>query len=267
MNKPVKCFVVEGESRDLRFVEKMAEVFFRGKYDAVTISLPAGENIYMLYEELQANLFEMDLVEYLRDTRPGIEEQLRGIERQRIDEIFLFFDYDIHQNNLPEDQNHPFVTLETMLHFFDNETENGKLYISYPMVEALYDYRDGQCEAFTQCFFPAEKLDSYKERCGYDNPHASAHFGKHENWKMILSIFGLRIRCLFDNDDISYGAYRNSITPHSIYLQQRKIYNNKCAVFVLSALPEFLLDYYGVKFWNTYITRRRKHYDNCPKCC
>ena len=32
-----------------------------------------------------------------------------------------------------------------MLENFDNEKENGKLHISYPMVEALRDYKPGKC--------------------------------------------------------------------------------------------------------------------------
>ena len=34
----------------------------------------------------------------------------------------------------------------------DNETENGKLYISYPMVEALRDYEPGKCGNGEDCF-------------------------------------------------------------------------------------------------------------------
>ena len=32
--------------------------------------------------------------------------------------------------------------IKEMLQFFDNETENGMLYISYPMVEAIRHYKD-----------------------------------------------------------------------------------------------------------------------------
>ncbi len=265
MNKPVKCFIVEGEDRDLRFVDKMAEVFFKGKYETVTLILPASENIYMLYQELQSNLFEIDLIELLRDKEPEIAEKLEGIERQQIDEVFLFFDYDIHQHNLPEDQDDPLVKLDTMLRFFDNETENGKLYINYPMVEALYDYQDGMCEAFTGCYYSADQLNRYKEVCGRNNPYASSHFGRHDNWRMVLSIFGLKIRCLFDLDDLTYECFKDTVTPHRIYMKQRKILNDQNAVFVLSAFPEFLLDYYKADFWNTYITRRKLHYTSCPK--
>ena len=49
-----------------------------------------------------------------------------------------------------------------MLISFDNETENGKLYISYPMVEALRDFEEGQCGKKDNCFIAIEKGDDYK---------------------------------------------------------------------------------------------------------
>ena len=49
----------------------------------------------------------------------------------------------MHQTNLGKEDDADAV--DQMLESFDNETENGKLYISYPMVEALRDYKPGLC--------------------------------------------------------------------------------------------------------------------------
>lgn len=49
-----------------------------------------------------------------------------------------------------------------MLESFNNETENGKLYISYPMVEALRDFEAGVCGKGQECYVPIEKLSDYK---------------------------------------------------------------------------------------------------------
>ena len=59
-------------------------------------------------------------------------------EGARIDtlfsQIFLFFDYDF-QNRIGVDRVNDI--LEEMLDYFDDETENGKLYVNYPMIESL----------------------------------------------------------------------------------------------------------------------------------
>lgn len=49
-------------------------------------------------------------------------------------QIFLFFDYDF-QNRLGTQKVNGI--LDEMLDFFSDETENGKLYINYPMIESL----------------------------------------------------------------------------------------------------------------------------------
>ena len=63
--------------------------------------------------------------------------------RDDFSEVYLLFDYDTHQTNLGRKDDVDAVA--QMLESFDNETENGKLYISYPMVEALRDYKPGIC--------------------------------------------------------------------------------------------------------------------------
>lgn len=76
----------------------------------------------------------------LREENVELKEQLAGLQRDDFSEIYLFFDYDGHQKNLGEFDSKD--AIEQMLISFDNETENGKLYISYPMVEALRGFEE-----------------------------------------------------------------------------------------------------------------------------
>ena len=71
MASPVTLFIVEGESRDLRFAEKMKDLFLKGRDDLRVICLPAAQNIYMLYERLAEEDFDLDVVEVLRETVPS----------------------------------------------------------------------------------------------------------------------------------------------------------------------------------------------------
>ena len=50
--------------------------------------------------------------------------------------IYLFFDYDGH-DPIADDDN-----LQEVLNFFNEETASGKIFISYPMIEALKHYSD-----------------------------------------------------------------------------------------------------------------------------
>ena len=98
----IKLFIVEGVEKDYRFVKGMTDLFMRGKFAAKIIYLPAAQNIYMLYKKLVEDDFQTDIVEVLRESSDDVKGILEGISRQQIDEVFLFFDYDIHQNNTKE---------------------------------------------------------------------------------------------------------------------------------------------------------------------
>ena len=262
MAENVTVFIVEGEARDLRFITQMSECFFQGKYKQCVLFVPAKMNLYMLYNTLKQDEFETDLVELLRDKDPSCAKRLEGIERDDISDVYLFFDYDAHQNNLLGTME-PDQALEEMLEVFDNETENGKLYLSYPMVEALYDCKGTCCQTLTNCFVPVSKFGNYKTDAGQKNS-LSGHTLKIEEWRAILGIFGLRISCLFDKP-IDFKTYR-TITPMSVLRQQEKLMDeNGNRVFVLSAFPEFLYDYFPVTFWKTFNARRNFKYKNCPK--
>ena len=142
-NKDYKVFIVEGKAREPLIIDNILKVFFKQvKFKIIT--LPAGQNIYMLWKKLKEDDFDTDIIEVLREENEELKEQLAGLQRDDFSEIYLFFDYDGHQKNLGEFDSKD--AIEQMLISFDNETENGKLYISYPMVEALRDFEEGQCE-------------------------------------------------------------------------------------------------------------------------
>jgi len=78
-----------------------------------------------------------DIVSLLMEKFKNREDNpLRNIDAAAdISEVYLFFDYDFHNKNLSLDEINRQV--REMLSLFDNETENGKLYIDYPMVESI----------------------------------------------------------------------------------------------------------------------------------
>ncbi len=264
-NFPIILFIVEGEKRDYRFIEEMCNCFFKGKYKANIINLPAKQNIYMLYQKLKADDFDTDIVELLRDESDEAKKILEGVNRQKISQVFLFFDYDVHQDNISKINNiDSYNLLNEMLNFFDNETEQGKLYLSYPMVEALYDYQENMCEAFSSCFIHINNSSDYKTISSLNNPRASYHF-KIKEWEEILKIFPLKIKCLFNITKIDLEYYRKNITPLSIFDIQEEYKKEQERVFVLSAFPEFLFDYFKSNFWNSKTSLTKFKFNNCLK--
>lgn len=265
MASPVTLFIVEGIKREVRFLSALANDFMAASREVEILILPAEQNIYMLYEQLERDDFETDIVEILRESSDETAEMLEDMCRDDVDEIFLFFDFD--PQHFKHESTENAVTLiskalEKMFSIFDNETELGKLYVSYPMVEALYDYeRDSlPCVAHSDCYLSFDDVSRYKHLAGNDNQIASEH---KPQWRETLNIFVLRIMCLFELEKLTFSDYRESITPLKIYHMQMQLVNDTKTVFCLSSLPEFLLDYYREDFWDTNIKAQIASYEEC----
>ena len=252
-NRDCKAFIVEGEAREPQIIENIERVFFAHANFRI-ITLPAGKNIYMLWNRLKEDEFHTDIIEVLRESSEEIRKQLDGMARDDFSEVYLFFDYDTQQTNLSHTEEGDVVA--RMLQSFDNETENGKLYISYPMVEALRDVRPGVCGDRATCFVAPAELKEYKRasaaRAVY--PHLKTY--DDETWKEIIDVFAMRVSCLCGSGDtLEYGGYSGRITPAEVYTLEDR--TEEKGVFVLSAFPEFLVDYFGRKLWRSCVRHRK----------
>lgn len=247
-DKDYKAFIVEGEVREPLIIDNISKVFFVHR-NLKVVTLPAGRNIYMLWKKLKEDNFDTDIIEVLREDNEDISEQVRGFTRDDFSEVYLFFDYDAHQRNLGEIDNRD--VLSQMLESFNNETENGKLYISYPMVEALRDYESGICGNRDNCFVMIPELRVYKNISASRTVHPQFKEYNFEIWREIIDVFAMRLSCLTDQSDtITYEQYIKTINPLEIQkLEEREARKNR--VFILSAFPEFLIDYFGEKLWKT----------------
>lgn len=234
-------------------IDNISKVFFaHGNFKIIT--LPAEENIYMLWKKLKADDFDTDIIEVLRESNDVIREQLIGLSQDDFSEVYLFFDYDIHQTNLRKEDDADAVA--QMLESFDNETENGKLYISYPMVEALRDYNPDVCGNKEACYVSIEQMTEYKNASSVRsaNPGLKYTYGI---GKDIIDVFAMRVSCLFGSvDTLEYERYSETARPYDIYVHEEKK-RQKGRVFVLSAFPEFLVDYYGAKLWRTCVKHKK----------
>lgn len=251
MNKgSYKAFIVEGAIREKEIIENIIRVHFKNTENYKIITLPAEQNIYMLWKMMKENDFETDIIEEVREYSSMAQQSLTGLTRNDFAEVFLFFDYDGHQRNLSEGEDGEAV-LQQMLESFDNETENGKLYINYPMVEAVRDFVQGQCEAYTSCRWVISNLTEYKEKTGTNSKNTGIMNYDFPKWREVVNVFAMRVSCLFgQNMVISFAEYRKKVTPLDIYERQKK-YIEQEEIFVLDAFSEFLLDYFPEKFWKS----------------
>ncbi|MEL3899142.1 RloB domain-containing protein [Treponema phagedenis] len=120
-------FVFEGKKTEPQIFKNLNKEIFKNKFD---LYLCYGSHIYSLYNKLKNDKY-LDIVKLLREDHP---EELKDIfSSSEVSAVYLFFDYD------PQSFENADEIIPEMLEKFNNETEYGKLFISYPMVEAIKD--------------------------------------------------------------------------------------------------------------------------------
>jgi hypothetical protein len=233
----------------------MLEQNFLGK--RISVKCVYDAEIYQLYKVLKEEEPDFDLVELLKERNKENAELLRDYTRDSFAYIYLFFDYDAHSTLASDDK------IVEMLNFFNNETENGLLYISYPMLEAIRHYKDMQ--SFKELTVKCKRANcSYKEECDeveaclkephYKKVSASecqpqlTNINKYtkEVWQELIRAHVSKMNYLIH--DVFELPQQIESQSNIFSKQLEKHINHKCPkVAVLSAFPIYVLDYYGAE--------------------
>lgn len=261
------AFVYEGEKTEKVLVDRMKELFFQDIADVLIFSFPACGNIYMIWNKLRENEFEIDVIDAIREISPKAEEILEGYSPRDFSEVYLFFDYDAHNDNLPQVYRNTDVVQE-MLHAFDNETENGKLYISYPMIESLREMNT-KIEDYKSLYVPIDELIHYKQYVSEEIEFQNFGCLTREQWEAACrgSVKRAHLIVSFQDELPTYHYFLNELTQKKIYEAQRERFVKlNHMVGVLNSLPLFLLEYFEEEFWKRVICReneKEQPYENC----
>ncbi len=189
-----------------------------------------------------------------------------GVKSSDFSEIYLFFDYDFQNTNLSlgEMNDH----LRELLEMFNNETDNGKLFVSYPMVESLFytkqlpdahfvDYTISRSECMKRSFKDLARAFSYYGSLDFiELPYTGHHqAGKKEidrvrqNWIWLVQ------------QNVSKASYICEGVQHlpakKEAVSQPRIFESQCLKYlrvgekiaILNGFPLFLFDYFKAGFW------------------
>jgi hypothetical protein len=123
--------IFEGEAREPKYFKTIENHYFD---DNSVLCCCYGNDIYELFKELD-NDSDLDIVELLRESKivPKNQDILKKYSRDDFNQVFLFFDFEY------QDEQFGVEKLDKMISTFNEETENGKLFVSYPMIEAIRD--------------------------------------------------------------------------------------------------------------------------------
>jgi hypothetical protein len=240
MSNGIILLVFEGEKTEPHIYNSIQDNFF-GKDQSPIIYASFKAEIYQLWMQIKDDPF-LDLLELLRERD---NDNLKNIARNDISEIHLFFDHEGHSH--PEMSTGDYnILLNDMLTIFSNETDIGKLYISYPMVEAIKDAKKeiGIC---SNCTLYIPENEHYKELVASRSDYNNLHSISLSDWHYLFLINIVKAFC------ITHGTY--GIPEYKEYLEIDQIslllnqYNKYIlqsnAIVVLSAIPFFVISYFG----------------------
>ena len=236
--------IVEGTEYEPSIIKSIDEIFFNKSVSSGNIklvTLPADQNLYMLWLRFKEAGEDADIIEVIRDFSDKTRKALQGYSRNDFGEVYMFMDLDKQQNNLPKKYDPSEVVLE-MLEMFNNETENGKLYISYPSAEAIGDYCFKSCIPISGSCLTHLYGQRYKDNVKKSKLYKEIDKYKLEDWKDIKEIYRQRLTCLYGKTDKFTINDCKKISPDMIYKKQ--LINRENNIHILSAFPEFIIDYF-----------------------
>ena len=253
-------FVFEGAEREPRIFKTLERLFF-GKEERLVCSF--GNNIYELYRQLRDFDGEGDIVSILRENNAQLPS---GVKSSDFSEIYLFFDYDFQNTNLTlEEMNE---RLREMQELFDNETDNGKLYISYPMVESLCytkqlpdehfaEYAISRSDCMNRPFKDYAREFSFYGSLDFVELPDSGHRrpGKREvarirqNWIWLVQQHTSKANYMCNGEN-SMPLNKEIVAQPRIFMAQCENYlSDGERIAVLNGFPLFLFEYFKVSFW------------------
>ena len=251
-------FVFEGSQREPDILKTLESVFFKETEQIVCIY---GTSFLDLYRRMCSTEFELDIVSVLREKFKNRNDGFFSDDDKASDfaQVFLFFDYDcqqidVHNENALVEFN---KNLGELLDFFDDETNHGKLYINYPMVEAIRYTKKLPDENYLEYTIPLDRCVDFKkiahEFSGYGNLDFIVQHkclteeevrGIKNNW-IILKEQNLSKACnIVGETRASVG--KTIIDQRTIFAAEVENYiMPKSSVSILSAFPLFLNDYFS----------------------
>lgn len=251
-------FVFEGKKREPDIFRTMEYLFFPKDQ---TIICSFGNNIYELYRQLKEMDGAGDIVSLLREKNINnpLSPFAPNVRTSDFSEIFLFFDYDFQNRNLKlEEMN---TQISEMLNLFCDETDNGKLYINYPMIESIRytkNLPDSHYHEYTISRAACQK-NGFKSIAQTFSSYGSLDFavldlrstpqeGKIEkvrqNWYWLEEQNTIKANYIC-NHSLTIPSEKDSISQKTIFnAQLSQFVLPKDEVAILSAFPLFNFDYF-----------------------
>lgn len=236
-------FIGEGKKTEDQFCELIIEKYFLNRQkDKEFVSY--GTNIYALYNEMN-NDSGLDIIGLLKEKSTG--KDLEKLEQGGFTEVYLIFDFDPHDPHYNSDK------IVQMIEYFDNETENGKLYINYPMFESLKHFETIPDPNFNSYSVNKKECSMYKNIIGGKHIVQNLKKINEEQLRNIVKQNIEKIAELLEIEICEYEGYLEKFKPLELLKFQIKELEEFYRIWVINTSILWGIDYFGKEIYNKYI--------------
>ena len=237
-------FIFEGVAYEPPLYDGIKSLFFPRSNDQVICSFCSS--IYTFYKRLKDDYGEFaDVVDVLKielkKTDP--ENELFKYKSADFESIYLFFDYDFYRDNLTKKN----AQVRELLEYFNEETENGRLFISYPMIESIQYTKELPDSKFHNYIVKREdsKGEKFKKEAkAFCHYNGYAFLKDADNWKHLVQQHVFKANYLTKNA-LSWPLDKDDVEQMSVFYAQlvKHVIPNE-EVAILNAFPLFLYYYF-----------------------
>lgn len=237
-------FIFEGEKYEPHLYEGIKSLFFPKREDQVLCSFCSS--IYTFYKRLKNDFDEYaDVIDVIKIEKKNVDPTniIFKYKSSDFESIYLFFDYDFYRGDLNKKNSEVIELLE----YFNEETENGKLFISYPMIDSIQYTKELPDDQFHTYTVTRENSlgDIFKKKTKRFCHYRGYAFLKEEtNWNHLIKQHVCKAN-LLTKDMLSWPEQKDDVDQAPLFeAQLEKHVNAKNEVAILNAFPLFLYYYF-----------------------
>lgn len=231
--------IVEGARTDVRLMKKLLAQYDICGNDHDIVSYNA--NIYSLYNQMFRDMdpYTADLMQVLKEHEKD-KDRKRLFDRKYSD-VLLIFDLD------PQDKQYSASKIQTMMKYFDESSDHGKLYINYPMVESFYHMKSIPDKNYDSYTVSIDELRDkrYKDRVRMESRgHDYSKFAVDKNECDIIIRQNYNKACMIcGNDPTANDVLESFEQGDQLLTKQTDMLDREGRLFVLCTCVFYILDY------------------------
>ena len=238
--------LVEGE-REQKFFEKLGSLL--PEKTEMTL-VPFRCNIYSLYKEMEEYDFDIDVEKAIELSKRVSPEEKEKIKGRAFEAKYLLFDLDLHADSLTEEKR--LQAIPKLLEVFDDDSDNGLLFLNYPMFESVrekHDY-DGKGPIPT---FPFRNGTKYKKEMGERGiPLDPRNLTFHKYCLFLKDSLLISNAILGNPYRMPTKEEAEKINSQTLWEKEKELIDKEQKVYCLNTSVQILLAYFGfqrIKEW------------------